>query len=111
MIDLSEGAGRDSTSILVRDAYGIIDLIAGNSLCLADAAEETARLARVHAIDASRISYDKLGVGRDFRNHLVLRGLGYAIGYAGSGKPQERKAFANLRSEAAWKLRRRLNPN
>ena len=111
VIDLTEGVGRDSTSILVRDAYGIIDLIAGNSLCLADAAEETARLARVHAVDASHISYDKLGVGRDFRNHLVRRGLGDAAGYAGSGKPQDRKAFTNLRSEAAWKLRRRLNPD
>ncbi len=110
-IDLGEGVGRDSTSILVRDADGIIDLIAGNSLCLADAAEETARLARVHAVDASRISYDKLGIGRDFRNHLVRRGFGDAIGYAGSGKPQDRKAFTNLRSEAAWKLKRRLNPD
>ncbi len=84
---------------------------AGNSLSLADAAEETARLARVWAVDASRISYDKLGIGRDFRNHLVRRGLGDAIGYAGSGRPQDSKAFTNLRSEAAWKLRRRLNPD
>jgi hypothetical protein len=92
----------------VRNADGIIDLIAGNSLCLVDAAEETARLARVHAVDASRISYEKLGIGRDFRNHLVRRGLDAAIGYAAIGKPQDR-TFTNLRSEAAWKLRRTLN--
>jgi hypothetical protein len=109
-IDLGEGVGRDSTALLVRDDYGIVDLHAGNSLCLADAAEETARLARVYAVDASRIRYAGVGVGRDFRNHLVKRGLGDANSYADSGKPQDRKAFTNLRSEAAWKLRRRLDP-
>jgi len=109
--DLGEGVGRDSTEILVRDDYCVLDLIAGNALSLANAAEEVSRLARVYAVDASRVSYDKLGIGRDFRNHLVRRGLGDAVGYAGSGKPQDRKAFSNLRSEAAWKLRRRLNPD
>jgi|SRR5208282_392506 len=109
-VDLGEGVGRDSTAILVRDADGILDCHAGSSLSLADAAQETARLSRVWAVPAERISYDKLGVGRDFRNHLVKHGLGDAVGYAGSGRPQNRKAFTNLRSEAAWKLRRRLDP-
>ncbi len=99
-IDRGGAVGRDSTSILVRNADGIIDPIAGNPLCLADAAEETARLACVHAVNASRISFGKLGIGRDFRNHLVRRGLGDASGSAGNGKPQEHKAFSNLRSEA-----------
>ncbi len=110
-VDLGEGVGRDSTAILVRDDIGILDLVSGNSLCLADAAEEVARLARHWSVDVSRISYDQLGVGRDFRNHLVRRGLGDAVGYAGSGRPQDRKVFTNLRTEAAWKLRRRLNPD
>ncbi len=110
-IDLGEGVGRDSTALLVRDDYGILDLHAGNSLSLADAAEETARLARVWAVDASRISYDKLGIRRDFRNHLVRPRHGDAIGYASNGRPQDSKAFTNLRSEATWKLRRRLNPD
>ena len=109
-VDLGEGVGRDDTAILVRDFDGILDLVAGNALSLADAAPEVAKLARVYAVNASRISYDKLGIGRDFRNHLVRHGLGDAVGYAGNGKPQDRKAFTNLRSEAAWKLRRRLDP-
>jgi hypothetical protein len=109
-IDLGEGVGRDSTAILIRDSNGLIDLHAGNSLCLADAAEETARLARVYAVDASRISYAGVDVGRDFRNHLVKRGLGDAISHAGSGRPRDPKAFTNLRSEAAWRMRRRLDP-
>jgi phage terminase large subunit len=109
-IDLGEGVGRDSTAILVRDANGILDLVAGSALSLADAAHEVSRLSRVWSVPADRVSYDKLGIGRDFRNHLVKHGLGDAIGYAGSGRPQDRKAFTNLRTEAAWKLRRRLNP-
>ena len=47
-VDLGEGVGRDSTAILVRDDLGILDLNAGNSLCLADAAEEVARLSRIY---------------------------------------------------------------
>ena len=109
-VDLGEGVGRDSTAILVRDADGILDLVAGSALSLASAAEETVRLSRVWAVPAERVSYDKLGVGRDFRNHLVRHGLGDAVGYAGSGRPQDRKAFTNLRSESAWKARRRLDP-
>jgi hypothetical protein len=110
-VDLGEGVGRDSTAILVRDADGILDLVAGSALSLVDAAHEVAHLSRVWTIPADRVSYDKLGIGRDFRNHLVKHGLGDAIGYAGSGRPQDRKAFANLRSEAAWKLHCRLDPD
>jgi hypothetical protein len=109
-VDLGEGVGRDSTAILVRDADGILDLIAGSALSLAEGAAETARLARVWAVPADRISYDKLGIGRDFRNHLVKHGLGDAVGYAGSGRAQAPKQFTNLRTEAAWKARRRLDP-
>lgn len=109
--DLGEGVGRDSTAILVRDDHGILDLVSGSALSLADAAQEIARLSRQYSVPVDRISYDKLGIGRDLRNHLARHGLGDAIGYAGSGKPQDRRAFTNLRTEAAWKLRRRLNPD
>ena len=68
------------------------------------------RLARVYAVSVERISFDAVGVGRDFGNHLARHGLGTAIRYAGAGRPQDRKAFTNIRSEAAWKLRRRLDP-
>jgi len=106
---LSKRVGRESTSILLRDDHGILDCHAGNSLPLADAAQETASLALRLAVDATSISYDKFGLGQDFRNHLVKHGLGEAFGYAGCGRSQDRKGFANLRTEAAWKLRRRLD--
>jgi len=69
-IDPSEDVGRYSTSHLVRDDYGILECDAGNSLSLADAAEEAARLVRAWNIDARRVSYHKLGKGRDFRTIL-----------------------------------------
>ncbi len=109
-VDLGEGVGRDSTAILVRDDHGILDLVAGRTLSLAAAAQEVARLALAYKVDHGRISYDKLGIGRDFGNHLARHGITAAIPYAGSGRAQDPKAFVNLRSEAAWKLRRRLNP-
>src|SRR5208337_5552510 len=49
-VDLGEGVGRDSTAILVRDADGILDLVAGSALSLADASQETARLALRYGI-------------------------------------------------------------
>ena len=109
-VDLGEGVGRDSTAIVIKDAHGIIDLVSGRLLSLADAAAEVARLSRVHGVPVERISFDAVGVGRDFGNHLARHGLGAAIRYAGAGRPQDRKAFTNIRSEAAWKLRRRLDP-
>jgi hypothetical protein len=110
-VDLGEGVGRDSTAILVRDDHGIIELVAGRTLGLAAAAQEVARLAAAFRVDHARISYDKLGIGRDFVNHLARHGITLAVGYAGSGRAQNSKAFVNLRSEAAWALRRRLDPD
>ena len=68
------------------------------------------RLASVWAVDVSRISWDAVGVGRDFKNHLSKRGLGDARPYAGSGRCQAPKAYVNLRTWAAWALERRLDP-
>jgi hypothetical protein len=110
--DLGEGVGRDSTCIIVRDDLGILECIAGNALGLAEAAAEIDRLARKWRIpiDEERITYDRVGVGRDLRNHLARYGI-RAIGYAGAGSAKDKKGFTNLRSEAAWKLRQRLNPD
>lgn len=57
-----------------------------------------------------RISYDKVGVGRDFHLHLARLGINREIGYAGAASPLSAD-FVNLRSEAAWKLRQRLDPD
>jgi len=110
-VDLSEGVGRDDTCILVRDSHGILDCDARNSLSLADAAEATARLALRYQVPADRISYDGLGIGRDFPKHLAKHGLTGCIRYVGGGEPQEPRRFFNLRTESAWHLHDRLNPD
>lgn len=110
-VDLSEGVGRDETCILVRDSSGIIDVDARNSLPLPDAAKETARLATRYGIPAQRISYDGLGIGRDFPKHLAKHGLVGCIRYVGGGTPEEPRRFFNLRTESAWHLHDRLNPD
>ena len=110
-VDLGEGVGRDETAIVVRDSDGVIDFVSGSDLCLASAAEETARVARIYHVDVSRISYDGVDVGRTFHNNLAKHGLADAVRYAGAGRPREPKRFVNLRGEAAWRLRGRLNPD
>lgn len=110
-VDLSEGVGRDDTCILVRDSHGIIDCDARNSLSLVDAAEATARIAGRYGIPADRISYDGLGIGRDFPKHLAKVGLAGCIRYVGGGQPEEPRRFFNLRTESAWHLHDRLNPD
>lgn len=109
--DLGEGVGRDATAIVVRDDLGVREVVAGNALGLSEAASEIQRLSIKWAVEHSRISYDRLGIGRDLRNHLARHGITTAVPYAGSGRPQDPSSFTNLRSEAAWKLRRRLNPD
>ena len=109
--DLGEGVGRDSTAILVRDDIGVLEWVAGNALGLSEAAAEIARLAIKWQVAHNRITFDRLGIGRDLPNHLRRHGIRDAIGYAGSSQPQDKRSFTNLRTEAAWKLRRRLNPD
>lgn len=110
-VDLSEGIGRDDTAILVRDSNGILDCDARNSLSLADAAAATANLAKRWGVPAERISYDGLGIGRDFPRHLAKCGLIGCIRYVGGGEPAEPRRFFNLRTESAWHLHDRLNPD
>lgn len=109
--DLGEGVGRDSTSVCVRDRLGILEYVTGNSIGLAEAASELARLAAKWGVDHSRISYDVLGIGRTFKNHLIRVGLTDAVPYAGSGRARNHRAYTNLRTEAAWALRQRLDPD
>jgi len=109
--DISEGVGRDDYCIIVRDDLGVQQIDAGNSLGLPEIAERIARASVKWAVPHKRISYDRVGVGRDLRHHLARHGITEAIGYAGAGRAQNPREFTNLRSEAAWKLRTRLNPD
>lgn len=111
--DLGEGVGRDSSCIVVRDNWGILECIWGSQLGLAEAAAIMDRLGRKWSIPAIRMSFDKLGIGKNFPNQLAKykdfqgHGLQNARPYNGSGSPRD-PSFANLRSEAAWRFRERL---
>lgn len=107
--DLAEGVGRDSTAIIVRDDWGVLKIIAGNQLGLPEAAHRIAELKREYDVPDERISYDRVGLGRDLPLHLARRGITRAIGYAGEASPRS-DDFVNLRTEAAWLLRQRLDP-
>jgi phage terminase large subunit len=107
--DLGEGVGRDSSAIIVRDDWGVLEVVWGAELGLAAAAQRIADLARRYNVSHDKITYDKVGIGRDFPLHLARHGLERAVGYAGSGSPGSTD-FVDLRSEAAWKLRQRLDP-
>jgi hypothetical protein len=107
--DLGEGVGRDSSAILVRDDLGILEVIYGAQLGLPEAAHAIAELRIKWNVAEERISYDKVGIGREFPLYLARRGISKAIGYAGESSPRS-SDFTNLRTEAAWLLRNRLNP-
>jgi phage terminase large subunit len=106
--DLGEGVGRDSSAILVRDDLGILEVRFGSQLGLPEAAGIIWELRTKWDIPDERISYDRVGIGREFHLHLARRGISKAVGYAGAGSPRSAD-FVNLRTEAAWMLRNRLN--
>lgn len=106
--DLGEGVGRDSSAIVARDDWGVLEVVCGSALGLEEAAEAIARLARKWSVPQERISFDAAGIGRDMPLRLKRRGI-VAVPYAGAGRPRSGQ-FANLRTEAAWRLRQRLDP-
>ena len=108
-VDLGEGVGRDSSCVLVRDDWGVLEVVVGSSIGLPEAATLMYQLGQRWSIPAARMSFDRLGIGRNMPNHLAKWGLTAAVGYAGEASPMDSQ-FTNLRTEAAWKLRQRLDP-
>ncbi|OJW20457.1 MAG: hypothetical protein BGO49_04410 [Planctomycetales bacterium 71-10] len=108
-VDLGEGVGRDSSVVLVRDDLGVLQVTHGNAMGLPEAAAEVSRLRQIWNVPDERISYDSLGIGRDFPHHLWHHGV-TAVAYAGEGRPLDPAHFTNLRTEAAWNLKNRLDP-
>jgi hypothetical protein len=103
--DLSEGVGHDSTCIVVVVDWGVLEVVLGNSMGFPKAAETIQRMAIKWNVPDDQISFDKLGIGRNFPNHLARWGITMAIPYASEGRSQDPSSFVNLRTEAAWKQR------
>ena len=107
--DLGEGVGRDSSAIIVRDDDGILEVVLGSALGLAQAAYEIDRLS---ASTKSRTKESHM-----IRSALVEISLWSCLASASAGPSdtRERSAlhpvdFVDLRSEAAWRLRQRTPP-
>ena len=108
--DLGEGVGRDATAVICRDDQGILDFEGGNAMGLAEGAECMARFGRKWAVEEVDMSFDRLGIGKDMPNHLRRHNITKAFGYVGEGKACDPQ-FTNARTEAAWLLRTRLDPD
>ncbi|HMF38323.1 MAG TPA: hypothetical protein VKF17_16890, partial [Isosphaeraceae bacterium] len=85
--DLAEGVGRDSTCIVVVDDWGLLEVVLSSDAGLPEAAATIHRLAIKWNVPHDKITYDKLGIGRTFPNHLARYGITTAIPYAGEGRP------------------------
>jgi hypothetical protein len=109
-IDLAQGVGCSKTVLLVRDDLGILEVSASNTMGLPEAAVEARRLALKWNVPHAQISYDCLGIGKDFPNFLQRVQIMGAKPYAGSGRPRDPHQFANLRTEGAWRMKHRLDP-
>ena len=107
--DLSEGVGRDCTCVMILDDLGILEVVLSNDAGLPEAAATIHRLVCKWHVPHDRITFDKLGIGRNFPNHLARYGITTAIPYAGEGRPQDPNSYVNLRTEAGWKLHNRLD--
>lgn len=111
--DLGEGVGRDSTSVFVTDDYGVLDVVWGSALDLESAALIYHDLGRKWQVPHHRMSYDRVGIGREFPLHLARLGMTFLtqpVGYAGSSAATLSE-FTNLRTEAAFMLRAALDPS
>ncbi len=110
-VDLGEGVGRDRSVVLVRDELGILEVWSSNTASLAEVAQVVARLSPKWGVAHDRISYDKLGVGGEFAHHLWRVGIKHAKPYCGEASPADKARFTNIRTEAAWAVRCRVNPD
>jgi hypothetical protein len=96
---------------MVLDDWGVLDVVLSNGAGLPEAAAAIHRLVGRWNVPHHRITYDKLGIGRNFPAHLARYGITTAVPYAREGRPRDPNTFINLRTEAAWKLRNRLDPS
>jgi len=76
---------------------------------LAGTAYRYLELGQKWGVPDERMSYDRGGIGREMHLHLSRFGIIKAVGYTGSGAPSSGD-YTNLRTEAAFRLRNRLNP-
>ncbi len=108
-VDIAKGNEGDDSQIVARDDNGVLHERHSNRWDMEELARQVRLCQLEYGVLAPHVVYDAVGVGTDFDNRLRQVGIVGARGYQGfaPGGPK----FANLRSAAAWQLRRRLDPN
>lgn len=110
-IDLGAGRGGDRSVILVRTGRRLLALEASNRWPLEETARRAAESARQYGVKPHRIVYDRSGLGEGFDAFLRSEGLAGTLGFLGGSEAKGfQKKFENLKSAAAWQLRKRLDP-
>lgn len=109
-IDIAAGVDRDRTVILVRDYYGVLELVQSATMEIPEAARVMHQLCGKWRIPADRIVYDANGIGRDLPPELEIYGIRGCFPYFGGSKQGGGSRFSNLRTRCGWALRKRLDP-
>lgn len=109
-VDLSKGTGRDRTVAIVADEYGVVDIVADSRIDVLSASLLVLQLSKQWGVRHDRIVYDAGGwSGSDLEKYLEPLNIREAVPYYGSATGGGR--YKNRRSQAAWALRRRLDPD
>lgn len=109
--DLSGGVGGDRTVLLVRDRWGILEVVISPLMGVPETAHRLAELARRWGVPHHRIVYDRGGmIGRQMADYLESHGIYDAVAYHGSDAPSTPRFF-NKRAEMAYLVRERLDPD
>lgn len=110
-VDYAEGRGGDPAVILCRDDNGIYDIQSSNTWGIEELTKRTASMAAKYRVQPSYITWDSTGAGSDWGNRLRGAGLFGCRPFKGSCKVRSSAQGINLRANAAWKMRRRLDPS
>ena len=107
--DLGEGVGRDSSCIVVRDDWGLLQVELGDGMGLPEAAEAIGRLARscaYHTTGSRSISW-----GSAATSPTTWHGTASRRPFPTRGKADRKtgQAFPTYAASAGWKLRNRLD--
>jgi len=82
----------------VLDDWGVLEVVLSNDAGLPEAAATIQRLVTRWNVPHEQITFDKLGIGRNFPNHLARYGITTAIPYAGEGRTQDPNLFSTVYS-------------
>ncbi len=109
-VDLGAGGGGDASTLVARDGAGVFDCRSSRDWDLGETARNVRELCDLHGIPHHHVVYDRNGLGVDFDARLRAVGVVGAVPFLGGAKCED-PGYANMRTYAAWQLRRRLDPD